>query len=79
MVTEKMLIAKEAIIQQTDKPVSVFDTWDDLGLDSLDMFNAVIYIEDEYGYSISTRVFRKNYDKYKPAIAQLVNMIEESN
>lgn len=47
MVTEKMLIAKEAIIQQTDKPVSVFDTWDDLGLDSLDMFNAVIYIEGQ--------------------------------
>ena len=56
MVNEKILLAKEALIEQTDKPVTIDSTWMDLNLDSLDMFDVVLYIEDRIGREIDNKV-----------------------
>jgi len=79
MVNEKILLAKEALIEQTDKPVTIDSTWIDLNLDSLDMFDVVLYIEDRIGREIDNKVVEKYYDRDGKAIAQLVHMMDESN
>ena len=79
MVNEKILLAKEALIEQTAKPVTIASTWIDLNLDSLDMFDVVLYIEDRIGREIDNKVVEKYYDRDGKAIAQLVHMMDESN
>jgi acyl carrier protein len=70
-------IAREAILNQTGIGFDIEDSWSDLGLDSLDMFNAVIYIEDQYGYEISDDVVKKYFNIDTPAMTQLIHMMKE--
>lgn len=78
MVNEKILLAKEALIEQTDKSVTIDSTWMDLNLDSLGMFDTVLYIEDRTGKEIDNKTVEKYYDRDGKAISQLVHMMEES-
>lgn len=79
MVNEKILLAKEALIEQTDRPVTIDSTWIDLNLDSLDMFDTVLYIEDRIGREIDNKVVEKYYDRDLTDVNELYDFIKQWN
>jgi acyl carrier protein len=78
MVNEKILLAKEALIEQTNRPISVDSTWVDLGLDSIDILNTIFSVEDKIGREINYTTIQKYFYSCGKAIAQLIHMMEET-
>ena len=69
---EKILVILEELFQLSKKDITLESTFDDIGLDSLDIVEMTMYVEDEF----DIRVTEKQFEAFK-TIGDVVALVDK--